>query len=175
MPGPVYLSGTEVNLRTIEKEDIDFLQEALTDPEMWEGFGAPGPRNRMEMEERFEEQNTGTALLICRDESPVGGVRLVDVDERWGNAELTCYVVPDSQGRGVASEACRLLIDYGFEYLPISKIVARTFETNQASQKLVESLGFTQEGTLREHVYHGGDFIDFEIYGLLEDEWNSNR
>lgn len=171
MPGPVYLSGEEIELRTIEKEDLEFLQQAINDPALWNGFGAPDPRNRVEMEARFEEQNTGTALLICRDGSPVGRVRLVNIDEQWGNAELTCFVVPRVQGEGVASEACRLLIDYGFDYLPITKITTRTFESNIASQKLVEALGFVHEGTLRAHVYHRGDYEDFEVYGLLEEEW----
>lgn len=170
MPGPIYLDGDNVELRTIEDEDIDFLQKMLMDPELWRGFGAPGPRSRVAMEERFEVQNGDTALLICQDGEPEGRVRLVDVDERWGNAELTCYVRPESQNQGVATEACQLLIDYGFDYLPITKMTARVFESNDASRRLVESLGFSREGTLRNHVYHQGEYLDMYVYGLLEAE-----
>lgn len=172
MPGPAYLRGDTVTLRTVERGDLDFLQEMINRRELWDGFGAPGPRNRGEMESRFEDQNTGEALLICRGEEPIGRVRFVDVDEQWGNAELTCFVAPDAQDEGVATEACSVFVDYGFEYLPITKVTARVFESNEASRHLAESLGFSREGVLRDHVYHAGEYLDFHVYGLLEREWD---
>lgn len=174
MSGTPYLRGDTVTLRTIEREDLDFLHEMINTRELWQGFGAPGPRSRTEIEDRFEEQNTGTAFLISSDEEPVGRVRLVDIDETGGNAELTCYVAPDSQGQGFATEACQLAIEYGFDYLPITKITARIFESNRASRHLVEKLGFTREGTLRNHVFHDGQELDLECYGLLEQEWRES-
>jgi RimJ/RimL family protein N-acetyltransferase len=174
MPGAAYLSGDSVTLRTIEEEDIDFLHEMINNPELWQGFGAPGPRSKLEVENRFEEQNTGVALLICHDEESVGRVRLVDLNKNWGNAELTCYVAPDSQRQGLATEACRLVIDYGFDYLPINKITARIFASNQSSQDLADKLGFVHEGTLRNHVFHNGQFLDLHCYGILEEDWRSN-
>lgn len=171
MSGVPYLHGDVVTLRTIEREDIDFLHEMSNTRELWRGFGAPGPRNRTAIEDQFEEQNTGTAFLICTDDTPVGRVRLVDVDETWGNAELTCFVAPDFQGQGFATEACQLVIDYGFDYLPITKITVRLFESNTASQHLLEKLGFTHEGTFRNHVFHDGQELDMECYGLLDQEW----
>ena len=174
MPGAVYLRGESVTLRTIEEEDIDFLHEMINNPELWQGFGAPGPRNKQEMENRFEEQNSGVALLICREEA-VGRVRLVDVDKNWGNAELTCYVAPESQRQGVATEACRLVIDYGFDHLSISKITARIFGSNQSSCGLADKLGFAHEGALQDHVFHDGQYLDLHCYGLLEEDWRSNE
>lgn len=173
MPGVAYVRGDTITLRTIEQQDIDFLHEMINNPDVWQGFGAPGPRSRMEVEERFEEQNTGTAFLICHDDEPVGRVRLVDIDKNWGNAELTCYIAPVSQGQGFATEACDLVIEYGFDYLPITKITARIFESNQASRNLAENLGFLHEGTLRRHVFHEGCELDLHVYGLLEEEWHS--
>lgn len=175
MPGVTYLRGSSLTLRTIEEEDIDFLQQMINDPALWRGFGAPGPRNRREMEERFEEQNTGEAFLICRDETPQGRIRLVDVDETWGNAELTCFIAPESQRQGLATEACRLVIEYGFDYLPINRITARIFDSNRPSMELADSLGFDHEGTLRDHVFHAGEYVDMRYYGLLEDDWRSER
>jgi len=171
MSGVPYLRGETVTLRTIERDDLEFLHEMINHPDLWQGFGAPGPRSRATVEDRFEEQNTGTAFLVTRDGERVGRVRLVGIDETWGNAELTCYVAPDAQGEGVATEACRLLIDYGFDYLPITKVTARVFESNQEAQRLAESLGFTREGTLRNHVYHEGAELDMYAYGLLEEDW----
>ncbi|MFC4986631.1 GNAT family N-acetyltransferase [Saliphagus infecundisoli] len=175
MPGAVYLRGQSVTLRTIEEEDIDFLHEMINNPDLWQGFGAPGPRSKREVENRFEEQNSGVALLICCDEAALGRVRLVDVDKNWGNAELTCYVAPESQRQGLATEACQLVIDYGFDHLPINKIIARIIDSNQSSRSLADKLGFVHEGTLRNHVFHEGQYLDLHCYGILEEDWRLNE
>ncbi|AHZ23054.1 acetyltransferase [Haloferax mediterranei ATCC 33500] len=173
MPGAAFLHGDTVTLRTIEREDIDFLHEMINNPDLWQGFGAPNPRSRHTVAQQFEEQNTDVELLICRDEAPAGRVRLVDIDKDWGNAELTCYVAPEFHGRGLATEACQLLIGYGFDHLPVTKIVARIFDSNRASRGLAEKLGFTHEGTLRNHVYHNGRHLDLHHYGLLAEDWRT--
>jgi RimJ/RimL family protein N-acetyltransferase len=173
MPGAVYLRGDAVTLRTVEHEDIAFLHEMLNNPALWRGFGAPGPRSEAEIERRFEEQNGGEALLICHDDRPVGRVRLVDIDRDWGNAELTCYVAPDAQRRGFATEACRLVIGYGFDHLPVNRLTARVFDSNRASRELAETLGFEHEGRLREHVFHDGTYRDLHQYGLIESDWRA--
>jgi RimJ/RimL family protein N-acetyltransferase len=175
MPGPEFLAGDTVSLRTVEEEDVEFLHELVNDRRMWQGFGAPNPRSREDVRERIGHDEVPVDLLICRsdgsDADPVGRVRLLDLDEHWGNVELTCSVVPSAQGEGLATDACRRTIDYAFDQFGVNRVFARVFDTNEASTRLVESLGFTHEGALREQVYHCGEYVDMHRYGLLEREW----
>ena len=45
MPGPVFLEGDHITLRTIEEEDLEFLQEAITDPQVRRSIGGSTPYN----------------------------------------------------------------------------------------------------------------------------------
>ena len=45
------------------------------------------------------------------------------------------------------------------------------FEFNDASRRLLESMGFTEEGVHRDTEFVDGEFQDTHWYGLLEDEW----
>lgn len=49
--------------------------------------------------------------------------------------------------------------------------MARVFEHNDASIRVLEKLGFQQEGCLREHAYIRGAYRDTYLFGLLADEW----
>ena len=43
---------------------------------------------------------------------------------------------------------------------------------NEASRRIWEGLGFTEEGRFREAGFHGGEYHDVVFYGVLEDEWD---
>jgi [ribosomal protein S5]-alanine N-acetyltransferase len=45
MPGPAFIEGDRVALRTIEEEDIEFLQDGVNDPEVWKAIGNATPYN----------------------------------------------------------------------------------------------------------------------------------
>jgi RimJ/RimL family protein N-acetyltransferase len=177
MPGPVFLRGNTVTLRPVERDDLAFLQELINDPDVWPGFGAPDPRNRVAQEQRFEElieQGDEIKLIICHEESSVGRIRLTHINEGWGTAELVCSVAPDEQNQGHATESSRLLVNHAFDSLRLNKLITRVFATNKPSKRVVEKLGFVREGTLRQHVYLNGEYIDMYYYGLLKSEWRSD-
>lgn len=86
-------------------------------------------------------------------------------------AELGYWIGREYRGEGVMSEAVELLLDFGFSELSLHKIMARVYEENMPSRKLLEKLGFRREGLLREHEFHKGKFFDTVYYGLLRREW----
>ena len=75
------------------------------------------------------------------------------------------------RGKGYASEALGLLIEYGFDEIGLHRIYARVIDGNEASRNLFTRLGFTQEGLLREHVFRHGKYRNMFMFGLLRDEW----
>lgn len=76
---------------------------------------------------------------------------------------------------GIAQEALKAAIKYGFENMDIHRIEALIEPPNVASQKLVERLGFLQEGLLRNYEYTNGKFDDLYMYSLLKpDFYQSN-
>ncbi len=111
--------------------------------------------------------------VIEADGVPVGTIGLLDIDRRNNKAEY--YVAmgeAEYKGKGIAGEASRLLLAYGFEELGLNRIYLFTESSNIAAQKLFESLGFKREGLIRQDVLSHGDYADRIVYGILREDWD---
>jgi len=76
------------------------------------------------------------------------------------------------QGLGLATEAARALITFGFEQLGLHRIAARTGRDNVRSWLLMERLGMRREAHLVESHVVEGAWRDEFIYAILADEWS---
>jgi [ribosomal protein S5]-alanine N-acetyltransferase len=87
--------------------------------------------------------------------------------------ELGYWLASGVWGRGVATEATRELVDYGFRELELSRIYAQVLAGNTASERVLDKLGMQREGVQRQHVRKGRHLRDLVNYGLLRSEWES--
>jgi ribosomal-protein-alanine N-acetyltransferase len=114
-------------------------------------------------------------LGIIRKDDPLGTV-IGSVGGFWvsqSNAvmELGYSVAEPYWGRGIAVEASRVLLDYLFEQYPITRLQARVFVGNDASERVLQKLGFTREGVLRALLVRRQRTHDIAYYSLLRREW----
>lgn len=86
-------------------------------------------------------------------------------------AEIGYAIARDYWGRGLMTEAVEALIRFGFDRMELNRIVARCFAQNTASEKVMQKVGMTYEGTLREHFYLKGAYQDLKVYSLLKGEY----
>jgi RimJ/RimL family protein N-acetyltransferase len=179
MPGPVFIDGDRIDLRTVEAEDIEFLTKGVNHPDVRRYISVFRlPHNMERYEETFENidsSEAGVSLLIHADGEPVGSVQLYPVDDSRGWANLGCWVVPAQQGNGYATKACERIVAYGFRELRLHRVSGVVMTPNTASQRLLERVGFTHEGTKRESSFAEGEYVNEEQYGLLESEWREQR
>ncbi|MEZ3116364.1 GNAT family N-acetyltransferase [Halobaculum sp. MBLA0147] len=101
-----------------------------------------------------------------------GMVSLTDVDYRRSSAEVGYWLAPAAQGHGYATAAVERVLTYAFDTLDLHRIEAEVDAPNDASVGLLESLGFTHEGTRREVRVLDGERVDMHVYGLLAPEWD---
>lgn len=173
MPGPVFLRGDDVDLHTVEREDLTFLQRVIDDPRVWRHLGTATPK-RAEDEEAWYEATTDddeVHLLICDSGEPVGIVGLSGIEPTWGVAELGYYVDPEAHGQGYATEAVALVVEYAFRDRRLEKLAADAIADNEASRRVLEKNGFREEGRFRDHAFVDGERVDVVRYGLLADEF----
>jgi len=176
MPGAVFLRGDAITLRTIEEADVEFLRDGINDPEVRAGLLTALPINGRQEEEFFEERvssEEGVNLLICADGDPAGAIGLHQIDERAGHCEVGLWLAPEYHGRGYGTEASRLAVNYAFEELRMHRVQARVLDSNEASRRIWETLGFEREGVHRDEAYKGGEYRDVHYYGALESEWST--
>lgn len=177
MPGPVFLSGDSVTLRTIEEGDLEFLQRDVNDPSVRRSLASVRPVNAEQERDWFERMSEGddVSLLVCVEEEPVGTIGLSDIDETWGRAEVGYWVTPEAWGEGYATEATALICGYAFDQRRLHKVVASAFATNAGSRRVLEKVGFVEEGVHREEAFVNGEYVDVHWYGLLAGEWQETR
>lgn len=176
MPGPVFIDGEQVTLHPLEREDLPFVQKHRNHPEVRRSLGRIQPQSAESLEGDFEGyMQEGVNLLVCRDGEPVGFVALFDWVESAGRVEVAYWIAPEEQGNGYAKEAVSHAISYAFDDRRCHKVIAGAHATNQTSRGLLETLGFQQEGRLRDHVFLGGEYVDAIRYGLLEPEWRERQ
>jgi RimJ/RimL family protein N-acetyltransferase len=172
MPGATFLVGDRVELRTVEESDLEFLQETTNHPDVRRNVGSSAPTNGYAEREWFEAMSTDddAQFLVWVDGDRVGTVGLHDVRPGWGLAETGYFFHPDHWGNGYATEAVDLLCAYGFRERRLNKVAARTFAFNEPSSRVLENVGFQQEGTLRSEAFEGGEHVDLLYWGLLASE-----
>lgn len=176
MPGPVFIEGDQVTLHPLEREDLPFVQTYRNHPDVRQQLGRIQPQNATDLEGDFESyMQNAVNHVICVDGEPVGFVALFDWTESAGRVEVAYWIVPEEQGNGYATEAVSHAIAYAFEDRRCHKVVAGAHATNEASRGLLETLGFQQEGRLRDHIFLGGEWVDSIRYGLLAEKWRDER
>lgn len=87
-----------------------------------------------------------------------------------GVGEVGCCIVPAARGRGIATEALRLLTDWAFAALGLGRIQVFVAAQNVAALRLAESAGFRREGLLRSYWEHGGGRLDAVVLARLPDD-----
>ncbi|UTF53742.1 GNAT family N-acetyltransferase [Natronosalvus rutilus] len=177
MPGAVFLEGERVELRTVELEDAEFLQELINDPVVRTSLFAHRPIAGHQEQEWIESigEDDAVKLLICVDGEAVGIVTLEPPNDVWGCAEIAYMVAPAEWGNGHATDAVEALCGYAFTERRLNKVYASVYATNGASARVLEKAGFQKEGEFRREAFVEGEYVDLLRYGLLAEEWTDGR
>lgn len=159
-------------LRELVREDATALFPTFADPEQMR-YWSRGPFDSEEELAAWLCQPgwDGRAWTVESKEDGAVLGRVVAMPRSTGESEIGYTVIRDRQGQGIAFEAMSALIDHLFTHDGMRRITADTDPDNVPSNRLLEKLGFTREGRLREAwVTHIG-IRDSYIWGLLAREW----
>ncbi len=73
--------------------------------------------------------------------------------------------------QGIMTEAIQALLHFGFVVRNLHRVEARVRRENEASMRLLQRLGFQEEGLLRECLFLNNSFFDVKIFSLLQSEY----
>lgn len=102
-----------------------------------------------------------------------GGVRICDPEGR--QADIGYELDPRFWGRGLATEAARELLRFGFDALGMHRLFAECVADNVASVQVMEKIGMRRKAHLREQTWFKGRWWGSLVYAVLEDEWRTAR
>lgn len=117
---------------------------------------------------------TGAVFAIAERASDqlIGAIGLT-VDTVSKKAELGYWIGLPFWNKGYATEAAGRLIGFGFDELDLNRIAAQHMVRNPASGRVMQKVGMSHEGTIRQGMMKWGKFEDLEMYGILRSEWSS--
>ena len=95
----------------------------------------------------------------------------IEYEENHHKAELAYALSPNYWGKGIATEAAKACIRYGFETLQLNRIEARCHASNVQSERVMKRLGMQYEGTLRKDMFVKGAYRDTKIYAILREDY----
>jgi ribosomal-protein-alanine N-acetyltransferase len=164
------LSDAVVALRPLRADDaVPYAAAFRADPDLGRLLGVEEDPDESAVRDRVQELR-GVELAIDV-EGFVGAATLHALDWRHRRGELGFWLVPGARGRGLATRAVGLLVDWAFEALDLLRVEMTTTRDNAAAATVAERLGFVREGMLRKRNIERGRRVDLVWFGLLREEW----
>ncbi|MEU2926109.1 GNAT family protein [Streptomyces sp. NPDC007251] len=171
------LTGRKTVLRPFTEADAGAMWEIIADPEVirftfepstdlsperlrsWYGSRSASP-DRLDL--AVTDPGTGEVL---------GEVVLYAYDPAARSCTFRTLIGPRGRGRGVGTEATRLIVGHGFEQLGLHRIQLEVYADNARALRVYEKVGFVVEGVRREVQRRDGAWADEVIMSILDREW----
>ena len=110
-------------------------------------------------------------FFIKYDGSLVGTVSLKNISHMMMYGEIGYDVSQALQGKGIGTQAVNLFVSKIFSECSLRRIFAYVAVDNRASRRVLEKIGFLQEGLCREHYIINGKPTDEVLYAILRSDW----
>lgn len=170
-------------LRSWELGDAPAIYRFTSDPEMYR-YSRHEPASSEDVVkqgiERWlglppESQRPSWVIVLKESDRVVGFIGFNPLDRVNASGRLDYAVARRLWGKGIATEATRAVIKYGFDVAGLNRIDAYYLGDNVASRRVMEKAGMIHEGTLRQRYLVKGAYRDIRFYSILADEWRASR
>jgi RimJ/RimL family protein N-acetyltransferase len=171
------LTGALVTLRPVSVADVAGARELVDDPQARRLTGTHGQFSDEQLERWYatrEEHDDRLDLAIVERATDryVGEVVLADLDPDNRSCSFRiCLVGPRAFGRGLGTEATRLVLGHAFDRVGLHRVDLEVYAFNPRARHVYEKVGFVGEGTKREALLWEGVWIDAHVMAMLDVEW----
>jgi diamine N-acetyltransferase len=175
------LESRTIKLRALEPADVDLLYNWENDSNIWHLSSTLTPFSRFALEQyvmnSHEDLFTTKQLRLMIDLSEdehvktIGCVDLFDFDPLNKRAGIGILVVKEERGKGFASKALDLMINYAFNRLRLHQVYSNVLKGQKASLDLFKKKNFEVIGIKRQWVLVEGEWIDEYLLQLINTEY----
>ncbi|MDQ2845460.1 MAG: GNAT family N-acetyltransferase [Actinomycetota bacterium] len=183
------LTGELVTLRPFVRDDAVAMAAVIADPELIK-LTASATSTEAAMASPTEpdqrtydwygsrsEQDDRLDLGIVDNATGelVGEVVLNDLDVDANSCNFRTLIGPAGRGRGLGTEAARLILGYGFEQLCVHRISLDVFAFNPGGKRVYDKVGFGVEGVRRDAFRFDGEYTDEIMMAILAPDWQQHK
>ena len=179
-----FWQGEKVRLRPVRLEDVEQLfADSLDSPSrrfLQLGIELPTSVDalRSSLEKHLGCSDVDGVILFAVENLRgvhVGGISLHSRHEKNGTFSFGIVIGRAHRGKGYAEDGVRILLRYGFWERRYQKCNSACVESNEASIRLHQKLGFVQEGRRRRHLFLDGEYHDDLLFGLTREEFDAHE
>ncbi|WAH37850.1 GNAT family N-acetyltransferase [Alicyclobacillus dauci] len=137
-------------------------------------FTEPG---QLEIQQKAQDlwlNDTAYTFVICESATGelVGRVTLSNVARgAWQSCTIGYFISEKVNGRGYATEAVRLAVDFAFSQAGLHRVQAAIMPRNERSIRVIKKAGFIREGLARYYLNIHDVWEDHEIFSITRENW----
>jgi RimJ/RimL family protein N-acetyltransferase len=130
---------------------------------------------KMLIDLQFEEprRKFQLAITLAGDDTAIGNCGIRRKDHNDFEADIGYELNPQHWGRGYATEAARALVAFGFREFGLHRVSSWCVADNKGSERVMQKVGMTLEGRLRDNEFYKDRWWDTLQYAVLKDEWEA--
>lgn len=175
--------GKTIRLQLATPDDAELISEWRDNPGYVDPFQeiVPMPAHVLEKElapEPYQPDRRGWWLIRSLESGEPMGLVLHFVPSAvpyYHSLEVGWEVRPAFRGRGIATEAACVLVNYLFNLTDTQRIQATITEGNEASFRVAESVGMQRDGICRKAGFARGLYVNLHLFSILREEWKDEE
>ena len=160
-----------LKIRRAEPDDYEQVCEMFASATVYAGtLQAPYPSREYWRRRLSENVDSVYNLVAIIDKQIVGMVHVATFPHRPRRRHagaIGICVREDWQGKGLGKELMRAIVDLADNWLNLTRLELEVYSDNEAAIHLYERFGFEVEGTLRQHAFRDGRYVDSTMMGRL--------
>jgi len=150
-----------IKLRPLEREDLRFVHQLDNNASVMRYWFEEPYEAFVELTDLYDKHihDQNERRLVVEDQGKSAGlVELMEINYIHRRAEFQIIIAPEHQGKGLASHALRLAMEYAFAVLNLHKLYLVVDETNEKAIHIYKKLGFETEGILKHEFFSNGRY-----------------
>lgn len=168
------LKGELVTLTEVRREDSEHMYRWINTSETMR-FNAPyRPLSWVSHSMWFDNIGKDPSRVIFAirpkgEDKAIGAVQLIDIHAIHQTAELTIRIgEEDYRGKGMGTEAIKLVIDFAWRDLHLQRVWLRVFGSNERALQTYRKAGFVKEGIMHRAAWIDGRWQDEIVLAWLK-------
>ena len=176
---PPVLDTARLTLRKLLRQDSRDMYDYASRPEvseylLWQPHESEAYTRRYlnYLQSRYRAGDFYDWAVVLRDSGRmIGTCGFTRFNYEANSAEIGYVLHPDVWGKGIAPEASRAVMRFGFYELRLHRIEARYILGNDRSRRVMDKLGMQFEGIARESMYVKGKYVSVATCAILSEEY----
>ncbi len=159
-----------LEIRRAEPDDCAAIYEMFRSPKVYGStLQLPYP-SREYWRKRLTETEGFYSLVAVSGEHVIGMMDIITFPNRPRRRHagaIGISVAEAWQGKGVGSALMQACVDLADNWLNLTRLELEVYSDNEAAIRLYERFGFEREGTLRQHAFRDGKYVDSILMARL--------